>query len=149
MIKSFLIASTIAGALTTPAMAGGLESHYVGGGVVIDPDGTDTSISIGGRYNLPKAPVSLRGNVTIGKDFGAGAAVTADFGIGKDVNIFGGGGVAFGSDTPLNAGDDTVGFALVGIEAAIHQKAVVFADLSVGLGGETTYIPKVGIAYRF
>jgi len=149
MIKSLLIAGALAGAVTAPAMAGGLESHHVNAGVTVDPNGDNTSGFVGGRYNVPNIPVSLRGDLTIGDDFGGGVAVTADFGIAENINLYGGGGAAFGSGTPLNGDNDVVGVALVGIEAGIAEKVVVFADVNFGLGGETTYIPKVGVGYRF
>jgi hypothetical protein len=156
MIKSLLIAGAIAGAVTAPAMAGGLESNYVGAGAIIDPDGDTTGAFVSGRYNVPNIPVSLRPALSIGDKVdggaavGGGAAVTADFGIAENINLYGGGGVNFGAGTPINGPeDDTVGFAVVGIEAGIAEKVVVFTDLSFGLGGETTYIPKVGIGYRF
>jgi hypothetical protein len=149
MIKSFLIAGTLAGAISAPAMAGGLEGSYAGAGVAVGIDGAETAASVSGRYEIPSAPVSVRPQLTIGDNFGGNAALTADLGVAKDLNLYAGGGVGFGAGTALNGDDDTVGFAVVGAEGAIAENVVLFADVKFGLGGETSYVPTVGIGYRF
>lgn len=149
MIKSLLIASTLAGALSAPAFAGGLNGSYAGAGVAVGTEGGDTAASISGRYDIPGAPVSVRPQFTIGEVFGGNAALTADLAVAKNLNLYAGGGVGFGAGTALNGDEDTVGFAVVGAEGAVAKNVVLFADVKFGLGGDTTYVPTIGIGYKF
>jgi hypothetical protein len=37
----------------------------------------------------------------------------------------------------------------IGAEGEVTDNVVLFADFKVGFGGDTSYIPTVGVAYRF
>lgn len=149
MIKSFLTASAIIGSMTASSIAGGLEGSYAGAGVAIDVDGSATAASISGRYDVPKAPISFRPQFTIGEQFGGNLALTADIAVAENLNFYAGGGAGFGAGTALNGIDDTVGFAVLGAEGAVAKDVVVFGDVKFGLGGKTTYVPTIGVAYKF
>lgn len=153
MIKSFLIAGTLAGTISAPAFAGGLEGSYAGVGAAIGTDDADTTVSILGRFDTRDAgsgvPISVRPSVTIGEETGGGATVTYDFGVAKNINVYAGGGASFGEGTALNGVDDAVGVVNVGAEGAVAENVILFADLKIGLGDEKTYIPTIGVGYRF
>jgi hypothetical protein len=153
MIKSFLIAGTIAGSLAAPAFAGGLEGSYAGVGAAIGADDADTTVAITGRVDSrdfgSTVPVSVRPTVTIGDVTGGSLGVSYDLGVANGVNIYAGGGAGFGEGTALNTTDEVVGYVNVGAEGAVAQNVVLFADFKVGFGGDTSYVPTVGVAYRF
>ena len=154
MIKSILIASTLAGALSAPAFAGGLEGSYAGAGAAIGTQGGNTTAgAVTGRVDTRKlgsgVPVSVRPSVTIGDSTGGSLGVSYDLGVAKGVNLYAGGGAGFGQGTALNKTDDVVGYVNVGAEGEVAQNVVLFADFKVGFGGDTSYVPTVGVGYRF
>jgi len=153
MLKTFIAAGVAAAAFTAPAFAGGLEGSYAGVGAAIGTDDADTTVAITGRADVRdfglNAPVSVRPTVTIGDVTGGSLGVTYDLGVAKGVNVYAGGGAGFGQGTALNTTDEVVGFVNVGAEGAVAQNVVLFADFKVGFGGDTSYIPTVGVGYRF
>ena len=153
MIKSILIAGTIAGALSAPAFAGGLEGSYAGVGAAIGTDDADTTVAITGRVDTRDfgagVPISVRPTVTIGDVTGGSLGVSYDLGVAKGVNIYAGGGAGFGAGTALNTSDEVVGYVNIGAEGAVAENVVLFADFKVGFGGETSYVPTVGVSYKF
>lgn len=148
MLKSLFAASTVL-AMSAPALAGGLEGSYAAAGVAIGTDGGGTAGSLSGRYDVKEAPVSVRPQLTIGDNTGGNAALTVDVPVAKNLNLYIGGGAGFGAGTALNGADEVVGFAVVGAEGAVSDKVVLFSDLKFGLGGETSYVPTVGVGYKF
>jgi len=153
MIKSFLIAGTLAGAISAPAFAGGLEGSYAGVGAAIGTDDAETTVAITGRVDTAELgsgiPVSLRPTLTIGNEVGGSLGATYDIGVAKDVNIYAGIGAGFGQGTALNTTDEVVGYVNIGAEGAVAQNVVLFADFKVGFGGDTSYVPTVGVGYKF
>ena len=153
MIKSFLIASTLAGAVSTPALAGGLEGSYAGVGAAVGTDDAGTTVAVAGRVDSrdlgSTVPISVRPTVTIGNVTGGSVGVSYDLGVAKGVNLYAGGGAGFGAGTALNTTDEVVGYVNVGAEGEIAENVVLFGDFKVGFGGDTSYVPTVGVAYRF
>jgi hypothetical protein len=153
MIKSIFLASTLAGTLAAPSFAGGLEGSYAGVGAAIGTDDAETTVAITGRVDSrdlgSTVPVSVRPAVTIGDVTGGSLGVSYDLGVAKGVNLYAGGGAGFGQGTALNTTDEVVGYVNVGAEGEVAESVVLFADFKVGFGGETSYVPTVGVAYRF
>jgi hypothetical protein len=153
MFKSILIAGTLAGALSAPAFAGGLEGSYAGVGAAIGTDDAETTVAIVGRVDSrdfgSTVPISVRPTVTIGDVTGGSVGVSYDLGVTKGVNLYAGGGAGFGNGTALNTTDEVVGYVNIGAEGEVTDNVVLFADFKVGFGGDTSYIPTVGAAYRF
>jgi len=153
MIKSLLVAGSVASALFAPAFAGGLTGNYVGIGFTADTSVTNTASdsegSLSARIALPNTFLSVRPQLTIGNVTGGSLAVTGDLPVVDNVNLYGGGGIGLGAGTLLNNTDEAVGFAVVGVEGAITSNVVLFADVRFGFGGETTYVPTAGVAFRF
>lgn len=153
MLKSILLAGTVAGSLVTPSFAGGLEGSYAGVGAAIGTDDAETTVAIAGRVDSrdlgSTVPVSVRPTVTIGNVTGGSVGVSYDFGVANNVNLYAGGGAGFGAGTALNTTDEVVGYVNIGAEGEVVDNVVLFADFKVGFGGDTSYVPTVGVAYRF
>jgi hypothetical protein len=153
MIKSIFLASSLAGTISAPAFAGDLKGSYVGVGAAIGTDDAETAVSINGRVDTrdldSTVPVSIRPTVTIGDVTGGSLGVSYDLGVANGVNIYAGGGAGFGAGTALNTTDEVVGYVNVGAEGEVAKNVVLFADFKVGFGGDTSYVPTVGVAYRF
>jgi hypothetical protein len=153
MIKSFIAAGVAVTTLAAPAFAGGLEGSYAGVGAAIGTDDAETTVAITGRVDTrdlgSTVPLSVRPQVTIGDVTGGSLGFTYDLGVAQGVNLYAGGGAGFGAGTALNTTDEVVGFVTVGAEGEVAQNVVLFTDLKIGFGGETSYIPTVGVAYRF
>jgi hypothetical protein len=153
MIKTFIATGVVASTLISPAFAGGLEGSYAGVAAAIGTQDADTTVAINGRVDSrdlgSTVPLSVRPQVTIGDVTGGSLSLTYDLGIAKGVNIYAGGGAGFGAGTALNTTDEVVGFVAVGAEGEVAKNVVLFTDLKIGFGGETSYIPSVGVAYRF
>ena len=153
MLKSILLAGTVAGSLATPAFAGGLEGSYAGIGAAIGTNDAETTVAIAGRVDSrdlgSTVPVSVRPTVTIGDVTGGSVGVSYDFGVANGVNLYAGGGAGFGAGTALNTTDEVVGYVNIGAEGEVAENVVIFTDFKVGFGGDTSYVPTVGVAYRF
>lgn len=153
MIKTILAAGTIAGTLCAPAFADGLKGSYAGVGAAIGTQDAETTVSINGRVDTldldSSVPLSIRPTVTIGNVTGGSLGVSYDFGVAKGVNLYAGGGVGFGRGTALNTTKEVVGYLNAGAEGALDKSVVLFADFKVGFGGVTSYVPTVGLAYKF
>ncbi len=153
MIKSVLIASTIAGSLSVPAFAGGLEGSYAAAGAAIGTNSEGTAGSISGRVDTKQlgsgVPISVRPQVTIGNATGGNLIATYDFGVTDNVNLYVGGGAGFGAGTAINAANEVAGIVALGVEGQVAQNVVLFADLKFGFANETTYTPTVGVGWKF
>lgn len=152
-LKTFATATVATVSLTAPAFAGGLEGSYAGLGAAIGTNSYPTNVAVNGRVDTrdfgSTVPISVRPQVTIGSPTGGSIGVTYDFGVAKNVNLFAGGGAGFGAGTALNTTNQVAGFIQVGAEGAVADNVVLFSDLKVGFGGQTSYVPTVGVAYRF
>ncbi len=123
----------------------GLNGHYVGGS--FQTGSGLTSLSIYGRYDYPKLPVSVRGNVAVINGSGDTdtffqPAITYDLPIGDKANAYAGAGLAFGS------GDSTA-FLNAGAETEIATNVVAFGDLIVPLDNDADAGFGIGLGYRF
>lgn len=148
-----MIAGIVAGALSTPVFAGGFEGSYAGAAAAIGTNDAETTVAITGRVDSRDfgsgVSISLRPTVTIGNVTGGSLGVSYDLGITQGVNLYGGGGAGFGRGTALNTTSEVVGYVNLGAEGEVTNNVVLFADFKVGFGGSTSYIPTVGVAYRF
>jgi hypothetical protein len=153
MLKAILAAGVAATSLAAPAFAGGLEGSYAGVAAAIGTDDADTTVAITGRVDSrdfgSTMPLSVRPTVTIGDVTGGSLGVSYDLGVAEGVNLYAGGGAGFGAGTALNTTDEVVGYVNVGAEGEVAKNVVLYADFKVGFGGETSYIPTVGVGYRF
>jgi hypothetical protein len=153
MLKSFITTGAVAATLIAPAFAGGLEGSYAGVGAAISTNDADTAVAITGRVDSrdlgSSVPISVRPQVAISDVTGGSLGVTYDLGVVNGVNLYAGGGAGFGAGTALNTTDEVVGYVTVGAEGAVAENVVLFTDLKIGFGGETSYIPTVGVGYKF
>jgi hypothetical protein len=153
MIKSFLVAGSLLSTLTVPAFAEGMQGSFIGVGAAIGTQDAETTVAITGRVDTRDlesgVPISVRPTVTIGDVTGGSVGVSYDLGVSNGVNLYAGGGAGFGRGTALNTTDEVVGYVNVGAEGEVAENVVLFADFKVGFGGETSYVPTVGVAYRF
>jgi hypothetical protein len=153
MIKSFLVAGSLLSTLTVPAFAEGMPGSFIGVGAAIGTQDAETTVAITGRVDSrdlgSEVPISVRPTVTIGDVTGGSVGVSYDLGVSNGVNLYAGGGAGFGRGTALNTTDEVVGYVNVGAEGEVADNVVLFADFKVGFGGDTSYVPTVGVAYRF
>ena len=153
MIKSILAAGIASASIASPSFAGGLEGSYAGVGAAIGTQDAETTVAITGRVDSrdlgSEVPISVRPTVTIGDVTGGSVGVSYDLGVSNGVNLYAGGGAGFGRGTALNTTDEVVGYVNVGAEGEVAENVVLFADFKVGFGGETSYVPTVGVGYRF
>ncbi len=153
MIKTIIAAGIASASIASPSFASGLEGSYAGVGAAIGTQDAETTVAITGRVDSrdlgSEVPISVRPTVTIGDVTGGSLGVSYDLGIATGVNLYAGGGAGFGAGTALNTTDEVVGYVNVGAEGAVAEDVVLFADFKVGFGGNTSYVPAVGIAYKF
>ncbi len=138
-------------------MAGSYIGAGIAAGVTEDAAG-DTSFgaNIQGRFDVPVAPISVRGAALISDSAALMPLVTYDIGIAPGANLYIGGGYSFvtdeGRSTPL--GDRSAPVATVGVEAAIRRNIVLYGDAKVGFdayrnSNDAAVSLQVGAAYRF
>lgn len=151
MIIRSIISATAVLFASAPAFAGGLPGNYVATGAAIGLQGQGAGASILGRAELTPG-LSARAQVTQNQSTEGSVGLTGDIAVDQNLNIYLGGGAGFsggtGSDTVLNRGQSTVGYAQLGIEGAIGD-AVLFLDNKVAFGNQTTYVPTVGVGIKF
>jgi hypothetical protein len=153
MIKNIIAAGIASASIASPSFAGGLEGSYAGVGAAIGTQDAETTVAITGRVDSrdlgSEVPISVRPTVTIGDVTGGSVGISYDLGVSNGVNLYAGGGAGFGQGTALNTTDEVVGYVNVGAEGEVAENVVLFADFKVGFGGDTSYVPTVGVAYRF
>ncbi|GAB4432415.1 MAG: hypothetical protein D6742_12015 [Cyanobacteria bacterium J069] len=138
-------------------MAGSYIGAGISAGVTEDADG-DTSFgaNVQGRFDVPVAPISVRGAALISDSAALIPLVTYDFGIAPGTNLYVGGGYSFvtdeGRSTPL--GDRNAPVVTVGVESALRRNIVLYGDAKVGFdayenSNDAAVSLQVGAAYRF
>jgi len=136
-----------------PKLGDGMQGSYAGVGAAIGTDDAETTVAIMGRVDTAELgsgiPVSLRPAITIGNEVGGSLGATYDIGLAKKANIYVGAGAGFGAGTALNTNNEVAAFVQVGAEGEVRENIVLFADFKVGFGSDTSYIPTVGIGYKF
>ncbi len=114
----------------------GMSGNYVGVGVSAGvSNDSNTGVGVQGRFDVPLAPVSVRGAALFGGNSAALIpTVTYDMAIAPSTNLYVGGGYSFvtneGRSTPL--GDKNSPVLTAGVETGVLENLVVFGDAKVG-----------------
>jgi hypothetical protein len=134
-----------------------MSGSYIGAGVAVGvTEDSDFGANVQGRFDVPVAPISVRGAALISDSAALMPLVTYDIGIAPSTNLYIGGGYSFvteeGESTPL--GDRSAPVATVGLETAIRRNIVLYGDAKVGFdafenSNDTAVSLQVGAAYRF
>ncbi|KKJ00829.1 outer membrane beta-barrel protein [Prochlorothrix hollandica] len=164
--SAFSIFSVVAIFGANPAAANpqGLEGSYLGAGVSIGTtsggqgdDGRTMGGNVQGRFDVPNAPISLRGSVLFTDENAAFVPmVSYDLAVSENTNIYAGGGASLlldnNSTTPLGNRD---AFALTaGVETGLTDNLAVYGDVKLGINAYEKSLAdalsiQVGAAYRF
>ena len=146
-----------------PVRPTGLNGSYLGAGISVgltdggNDNGSDVGGTVQGRYDLPQAPVSLRGAALINGD---GAAlmplITVDIPITNNANLYAGGGYSFvtGDNGSTLLGNQNAPVLTAGLEASVAPRVALFGDVKLGLdaydnSSDAAVSAQVGAAYRF
>ncbi|MBD1912310.1 MULTISPECIES: outer membrane beta-barrel protein [unclassified Leptolyngbya] len=169
VLKSLAVGSVMTAAIAAPMLlsagpasaqpfVGGMSGSYLGGGISagVTEDGTFGG-NVQGRFDVPVAPVSVRGAALFSDD---GVAlmplVTYDLPVAPRTNLYVGGGYSFvteeGGDTPL--GNQNAPVVMAGAETAVTRNVVVYGDAKVGIdayqdSNDAAISLQLGAAYRF
>ncbi len=151
--------------LATPASAQptGLQGSYLGAGLSVgvtdggNDDGADLGGNVQGRFDIPQAPVSVRGAALFNGDSTAlMPLVTYDLAVSDRANLYAGAGYSFvTSDTaasPLGDQDSVV--LTAGAEGEVARNVVIYGDAKLGLdayrdSSDAAVSLQLGAAYRF
>jgi hypothetical protein len=171
-LKSIATFSALSGLAISPvllsanpasAQPAGMDGTYVGGGIaagVLDGGDGDSATfggNIQGRFNVPNAPISLRGAVLFSDDTSAiMPLISYDVPITNNANVYAGAGYSFveqdGRSTPLGNQDSVV--LTTGVEAEVVRNVVLYGDAKLGLDAyQNSSNPalsfQLGAGYRF
>ena len=153
--------------LAGPAAANertGMEGHYVGAGLsagVTDGgegnDGRTIGGNVQGRFDVPNAPVSVRGAALFTDSNAAFVpTVSYDLAVNDSTNIYAGGGASLllNDDTATPLGNRNAFTLTVGVESSLTEKIGVYSDVKWGINayeGNTADAVSVqmGASYRF
>jgi hypothetical protein len=141
----------------------GMEGSYLGGGASVGLNGevgsNDANFggNVQGRFDIPQAPVSLRGAALItGNSVNLVPTVTVDLGVAPNTNVYLGGGYSFATNEgkPSALGNQNSAVLTAGVETAVHRNIALYSDVKVALDGvaasnKTPVSVQVGAAYRF
>ncbi|MEB3164821.1 MAG: outer membrane beta-barrel protein [Prochlorothrix sp.] len=164
-VLTVLSAAAIVGS-ARPAAANpeGLDGHYLGGGLSIGTTSggqANDERTLGGnvqsRFDIPNAPVSLRGSVLFTDENATFVPMLSyDLAVSDSTNLYAGGGGSFvlsnDSTTPLGNRD---AFALTaGVESGLTDRLAVYGDVKLGINAyEKSWADalsvQMGAAYRF
>ncbi|HIK55142.1 MAG TPA: outer membrane beta-barrel protein [Synechococcales cyanobacterium M55_K2018_004] len=156
------IAPLFLGVSPAAAQPVGMSGSYVGAGIsagVTSHNGEDGQFggNVQGRFDLPLAPVSVRGALLFGGDaVSIVPSVTADLPIAPNTNLYAGVGYSFvtdeGSLTQLGNRNSVVLSA--GAETAVARNIVIYGDVKLGIdafrnSSDSAVALQLGAAYRF
>jgi len=141
----------------------GMEGSYLGGGASVGLSGevgnNDANFGghVQGRYDIPQAPVSLRGAALItGDNVNLVPTVTFDLGVAPNTNVYLGAGYAFSTNEGNTSalGNQNAPVLTAGVEAAVQRNIALYSDVKVAIDGvansdKTPVSIQVGAAYRF
>lgn len=159
-----VLAVSAATVLAAPAHADttkGLHGSYLGGGVAVGTIGDgargEVAGNVTGRFDIPDVPVSLRASAVFNdKNATFLPKVTGDIPIANNTNLYLGGGGSFvlnNNMTPL--GNRNAWVATAGIETAINDNLVVYAESDLALNSfknnnnDDGLAVLLGAAYKF
>jgi len=169
VLKSLVAGSAMAAAFVAPLflsagsasaqpLVGGMSGSYIGAGISAGVTGdSEFGGNVQGRFDLPVAPVSVRGAALI-SDGGAALMpiVTYDLPVAPRTNLYIGGGYSFvtdeGSETPL--GNRNAPVLTAGAETAVTRNIVIYGDAKVGIdafedSSDAAVSLQLGAGYRF
>lgn len=173
-VKSVLMGSLLTVAIATPTLftataasaqplvGRGMSGSYLGAGIaagVTEDNSGDTTFggNVQGRFDVPVAPISVRGAALISDDAAAlMPLVTYDIGVAPRTNLYVGGGYSFVTDegraTPL--GDRNAPVLTAGAETAVTDDIVIYGDAKVGFdayenSNDAAVSLQLGAAFRF
>ncbi|HEY9623562.1 MAG TPA: outer membrane beta-barrel protein [Crinalium sp.] len=138
----------------------GMNGNYLGGGVsvgVTDGNSSDVGGNVQGRFDVPLAPVSLRGSVLFSDETAALMPIVSyDIGVAPNTNVYVGAGYSFVADegraTPL--GDKNAPVITAGVETGVTRNIALYGDAKLGIdayrdSSNPAVSLQVGAAYRF
>jgi hypothetical protein len=131
------------GASAQTAQTGkGLNENYIGAGAGIgisNPEGQDTRVggNISGRFDVPNAPVSVRGQVLYNDQTSAiSPRLTYDFPVAQGTNAFIGAGYNFvqkDGATSTALGDKNAPVVTLGAERRLTDDIVLYGNADLGI----------------
>jgi outer membrane autotransporter protein len=141
----------------------GMEGSYLGGGASVglngESDSNDANFggNVQGRFDIPQAPVSVRGAALItGNSVNLVPTVTVDLGVAPNTNVYLGGGYSFATNEGATSalGNKNSAVLTAGVETAVRRNIALYSDVKVALDGvansnKTPVSVQVGAAYRF
>lgn len=159
-----LVSAGAASAQEISTDAKGLQGSYVGAGISAGVtnggqgnDGAAFGGNVQARYDLSKAPASLRGSVLFtDKTVALMPIVTYDLPVAKNTNLYAGAGYSFVTNqnaaTPL--GNQNAPVLTAGVESEVAEKVVAYGDVKYGInafkGSNASAVSlQVGVGYRF
>lgn len=144
--------------------ANGLNGSYLGGGVSVGVTNGDRADgdnvfggNIEGRYDIPEAPISLRGAALINGESAALMPILSyDVAVSRNTNLYAGAGYSFvteeGQLSPL--GDQSAVVLTTGLESEVSNRVVLYGDVKLGLdayqdSSDAAVSLQLGAGYRF
>lgn len=162
VLSAIAASSLFLGHQAASAQTAGMNGSYLGGGlsVGVTDDGDDDNTlggNIQGRYDVPTAPVSVRGAWLFNGDNSALMPIVSyDLAVSNNANVYLGAGYSFvtgeGASSPL--GDKDAVVLTTGVEAEVARNIVVYGDAKVGLdayrgSSDAAVSLQLGAGYRF
>ncbi|WP_017315216.1 outer membrane beta-barrel protein [Mastigocladopsis repens] len=141
VFASVVLSAGMASAQVAPTR--GMTANYLGAGVAAgvtnggqDNDAATFGGNIQGRFAVPQAPVSVRGSVLFGGDSTAAMPIlTYDAPIGKNTNVYIGGGYSFQTDEgqASQLGNQNAPVLTLGAETEVAKNIIVYGDAKWGI----------------
>ena len=133
--------------LQAPAKAQAAYGSYIGIGPAFG-DG-EVGVGITGRYNILELPISIRGTAFLGEGSAFVPAVSYDYPINFNTEIYLGAGAVFASEGSV-MGDGTSFVLQPGVDFTRNRNNIVFyGNAIVPIGGDTNTAVQGGIGYQF
>lgn len=120
----------------------GLAESYIGAGAgtsITNPEGQDAKVggNISARFDVPNAPVSIRGQVLYNDQTSAiSPRLTYDLPVAKDTNVFLGAGYNFvqkDGATSTALGDKNAAVVTLGAERRLTDDIVLYGNADLGI----------------
>lgn len=161
-LTALSMTSILFSARTASALPSGMSGSYIGAGVsagVTGDDDGDTTFggNVQGRFDVPTAPVSVRG-AALFSDGGVALMplVSYDLPVSPNANLYLGAGYSFVTDednsTPL--GNQNAPVVTAGVEASVNRNLILYGDVKLGIdayrdSSDSAVSFQVGAGYRF
>jgi hypothetical protein len=144
----------VALSMQAPANAQAAYGSYVGiGGGIGFGENSDLSLVLHGRYKILELPISIRGTAFIGDGSAFVPAVSYDYPLNFNTEVYVGAGVSLPSDgSPV--GDNTAFVIQPGVDYTMsNSDLVIFGNAIFAIGGEsgggTATSVQGGVGYQF